>query len=207
MANDKQTFKPGKYTVSAQGHNGTFSMDVTFSADRIEAINVDQKSETAGISDVVYDRIPDAIVDGQTLNVDAVTGVEPVAVLLTALLKPSQSVLRNGKPVTSTCQRLLKIRPANWRGCDWRRWCRLAVRNRTGSRPQSGLIEKPSIGWQYHRTGAQWTLLIKNGRTTLDRARWKANNAKLTRYECRWHRCWISNFKTHSHRSKLTLQY
>jgi len=74
MANDKQTFKPGKYTVSAQGHNGTFSMDVTFSADRIEAINVDQKSETAGISDVVYDRIPDAIVDGQTLNVDAVTG-------------------------------------------------------------------------------------------------------------------------------------
>ncbi|MFC6253924.1 flavocytochrome c [Secundilactobacillus hailunensis] len=74
MANDKQTFKPGKYTVSAQGHNGTFSMSVTFSANRIEAITVDQKSETAGISDVVYDRIPDAIVDGQTLNVDVVTG-------------------------------------------------------------------------------------------------------------------------------------
>ncbi len=74
MADDKQTFKPGKYTVSAQGHNGTFPMDVTFSENRIESIEIGQKTETAGISDVVYDRIPDAIVDGQTLNVDAVTG-------------------------------------------------------------------------------------------------------------------------------------
>lgn len=74
MADEKQTFKPGKYTVSAQGHNGTFPMAVTFSENRIESIDIDQKTETAGISDVVYDRIPDAIVNGQTLNVDAVTG-------------------------------------------------------------------------------------------------------------------------------------
>lgn len=73
MANDKQ-LKPGKYSVQAQGHNGAFSMDVTLSADRVEAIDIDSKSETRGISDVVYDRIPDAIVSGQTLNVDAVTG-------------------------------------------------------------------------------------------------------------------------------------
>lgn len=74
MANDKQIFKPGKYTVTATGHNGSFPMDVTFSEDRIESIDIDAKSETRGISDVVYDRIPTAIVDGQTLNVDAVTG-------------------------------------------------------------------------------------------------------------------------------------
>ncbi|MTV82846.1 flavocytochrome c [Secundilactobacillus folii] len=74
MANEKQTFKPGKYSVKAQGHNGTFPVDVTFSQDRIESVNVPERSETAGISDVVYDRIPQAIVDGQTLNVDAVTG-------------------------------------------------------------------------------------------------------------------------------------
>lgn len=67
-------FKPGKYSVTATGHNGAFPMDVTFSADKIESIDIDAKSETRGISDVVYDRIPAAIVDGQTLNVDAVTG-------------------------------------------------------------------------------------------------------------------------------------
>lgn len=68
------TFKPGTYTVNAKGHNGTFPMSVTFSEDRIENIDIQAKSETKGISDVVYERLPHQVIAGQTLNVDAVTG-------------------------------------------------------------------------------------------------------------------------------------
>lgn len=67
-------YQEGSYDVVAQGHNGKVPMKVTFSNDRIEAIEVDRSGETEGIADVVFDRLPDEIVAGQTLNVDAISG-------------------------------------------------------------------------------------------------------------------------------------
>lgn len=67
-------FTPGDYKVSTPGHNGDLPMTVKFSQDRIEAIDIDTTGESAGIADVVFQRIPQEILDGQTLNVDAISG-------------------------------------------------------------------------------------------------------------------------------------
>ncbi len=68
------SFEPGDYEVNAIGHSGNLPMTVTFSEKRIENIMIDTKGETEGIADVVFVRIPDKILEGQTLNVDALSG-------------------------------------------------------------------------------------------------------------------------------------
>lgn len=67
-------FEPGTYHVTTVGHNGDLPMSVTLSEDRIEAIDIDSSGETGGIADVVFTRIPDEIIEEQTLNVDAISG-------------------------------------------------------------------------------------------------------------------------------------
>ncbi|GAK48470.1 fumarate reductase flavoprotein subunit [Secundilactobacillus oryzae JCM 18671] len=74
MTTNNPKFKPGTYHVDAPGHNGTFPIEVTFSEDRIESVKVDGKTETDGIGSNAYTTMPQQIVDGQTLNVDVVTG-------------------------------------------------------------------------------------------------------------------------------------
>jgi len=67
-------FNPGEYEVSTLGHGGSLPMKVTFTEDRIESIEIDREGETEGLADVVFVRIPDRIIEGQTLNVDALSG-------------------------------------------------------------------------------------------------------------------------------------
>lgn len=67
-------FEPGDYSVSAVGHNGILPMKVELSADRIESIDIDTSGESQGIADVVFKRIPSQIIEGQTLNVDILSG-------------------------------------------------------------------------------------------------------------------------------------
>ncbi|WP_225048669.1 flavocytochrome c [Lacticaseibacillus kribbianus] len=68
------TFTPGDFEVEAVGHNGALPMTVTLSKDRIEDIQIDSSGETAGIASVVFARIPKQIIEGQTLNVDILSG-------------------------------------------------------------------------------------------------------------------------------------
>lgn len=68
------SYTAGTYTASANGNNGPVTVEVTFSGTAIESVNVTNHSETAGICDVAMTRIPQAIVNGQTLVVDAVAG-------------------------------------------------------------------------------------------------------------------------------------
>ncbi|QOX65740.1 flavocytochrome c [Anoxybacterium hadale] len=68
------SFQPGEYEVKAIGHSGNLPMKVSFSEKRIERINIDTEGETEGIADVVFVRIPDKIIEGQTLNVDTLSG-------------------------------------------------------------------------------------------------------------------------------------
>lgn len=68
------SFNPGVYEVEALGHGGNLPMKVSFSEDRIESIDIDTAGETEGLADVVFVRIPDKILEGQTLNVNALSG-------------------------------------------------------------------------------------------------------------------------------------
>ncbi|MDW8682021.1 flavocytochrome c [Streptococcus suis] len=67
-------FEPGTYQVSTEGHNGKLPMEVTLSDERIEKIDIDSSGESSGIADIVFTRIPAEIVEGQTLNVDVISG-------------------------------------------------------------------------------------------------------------------------------------
>ncbi|HWQ50838.1 MAG TPA: FAD-dependent oxidoreductase, partial [Terriglobales bacterium] len=69
-----ELYKEGAYTASAQGNNAAVTVETVFSKDAIVSVTVKEHSETAGISDAPIAQIPEAIVAGQTLAVDAVTG-------------------------------------------------------------------------------------------------------------------------------------
>lgn len=67
-------YTAGSYTASANGNNGPVTVEVEFSDTAIVSVTVTDHNETAGISDTPIERIPKAIVEGQTLAVDTVSG-------------------------------------------------------------------------------------------------------------------------------------
>lgn len=67
-------FKVGVYEASAAGHNGNLTVEVTVDEFKIKEIKILEHNESAGISDPAINRIPNAIVDGQTLAVDSISG-------------------------------------------------------------------------------------------------------------------------------------
>lgn len=67
-------YEAGDYAVTTPGHNADLPMVVSFSHDKIEHIDIDTSGESQGIADVVFTRIPTQILEGQTLNVDIISG-------------------------------------------------------------------------------------------------------------------------------------
>jgi fumarate reductase flavoprotein subunit len=67
-------YEPGEYEATAPGFNGDLKVKVAFSDTQITAVEVLEHGETAGIGDAAIEKIPNAIVESQTLSVDAVTG-------------------------------------------------------------------------------------------------------------------------------------
>lgn len=67
-------YKAGTYSAQAKGNNGDVKVEVEFSEDAIVKVAVTEHQETAGLSDPAIEKIPERIVEGQTLNVDAVSG-------------------------------------------------------------------------------------------------------------------------------------
>jgi uncharacterized protein with FMN-binding domain len=63
-----------EYTASAPGNNGDVTVVVKVQGKRITQVKVVKQSETAGIADAAIARIPAAIVKGQPLAVDTVSG-------------------------------------------------------------------------------------------------------------------------------------
>lgn len=68
------TFTPGQYQGTGNGRNGSIEVEVTLSEDKIESVEILSHSESEGISDPAIAKIPAAIVEEQSLAVDAVTG-------------------------------------------------------------------------------------------------------------------------------------
>ena len=71
----KAKFEPGTYQGGAPGiHGDDVVLEVTVDKKNIKEIKIIENHETPGVSDTAFERIPKAIIDGQTLNVDTVTG-------------------------------------------------------------------------------------------------------------------------------------
>ncbi|MDY2656317.1 MAG: FMN-binding protein, partial [Candidatus Limiplasma sp.] len=67
-------FEPNVYTGVGEGMGGDVTVEVTFSENAIEEVKVVSHTETPGISDPAIEQIPSAIVEAQSLDVDAVAG-------------------------------------------------------------------------------------------------------------------------------------
>lgn len=67
-------FTAGTYACSAKGNNGDVELEVTFSDNAIDAINVTAQAETAGLGDTAIENVIAEILEKQTLAVDTVTG-------------------------------------------------------------------------------------------------------------------------------------
>ena len=67
-------FEPGVYTGVGEGMGGDVTVEVTFSETAIDEVKVVSHSETPSISDPAIEQIPAAIVEAQSLDVDAVSG-------------------------------------------------------------------------------------------------------------------------------------
>lgn len=67
-------YKAGTYNAVAQGKNGDIKVEVTFTDNAIEHVQIVEQHETTGTSDAAFERVPASIVEGQTLAIDAVSG-------------------------------------------------------------------------------------------------------------------------------------
>lgn len=68
------SYTAGTYTATADGNNGPVTVEVTVSDTAITAVKVTEQAETESIAAPAIERIPQAIVDNQSLAVDAVAG-------------------------------------------------------------------------------------------------------------------------------------
>lgn len=64
----------GTYTGTADGRNGPVTVEVAITGDAIESVSVVSHVETEGVGTLAVDAIPGAIVEAQSLGVDAVAG-------------------------------------------------------------------------------------------------------------------------------------
>lgn len=67
-------YKAGTYTGTAKGRNGDITVEVTVTEDEVTSVVVKEHQETEGIADPAIEKIPQRIVDGQSLGIDAVAG-------------------------------------------------------------------------------------------------------------------------------------
>jgi fumarate reductase flavoprotein subunit len=68
------SFNAGTYTGVGAGINGSIIVEVVFTQDAIESVTVKEHSETQGISDPAFARLPGEIVAAQSVDVDTIAG-------------------------------------------------------------------------------------------------------------------------------------
>lgn len=98
-------FTPGTYAGIAMGMNDNLFVQVTLSEDAIESITVTKHAETAGIADPALERIPQEIVDSQSLDVDTVAGA---TVTSNAIIEATRSALSEAGIDASTLQPVVR---------------------------------------------------------------------------------------------------
>lgn len=68
------TVKPGTYRGMAIGRLGPVFVEVVLEKNRIAGVKILENSETPELAEAAFKRVPAAIIEGQTLAVDTVTG-------------------------------------------------------------------------------------------------------------------------------------
>ncbi len=68
------SYTPGTYSASAKGINGDVTVTMTFDEKSITDVQIDASGETPDIGGKIVDEMRQKILDGQTCNVDGVTG-------------------------------------------------------------------------------------------------------------------------------------
>ncbi|MER2150285.1 MAG: FAD-binding protein [Candidatus Limivicinus sp.] len=74
FAEETGIYTPGTYSAVSKGKVSDVSVTMTFDANSITDVEVDVSGETAGIGSRIGDAMKEAILSGQTWDVDAVTG-------------------------------------------------------------------------------------------------------------------------------------
>lgn len=71
---EQGTYQAGTFEGRGEGKNGPIVVEVTFSPEKIEKIEVVEHHETEGLSDKSIQEIPESVVAYQSLGVDTVSG-------------------------------------------------------------------------------------------------------------------------------------
>ena len=69
-----RALKDGEYTATVDGQNGPMTVKTTITEGKIAKVEVTEHQETAGIGDLAFNAIPDAITAANNPSVDAVSG-------------------------------------------------------------------------------------------------------------------------------------
>lgn len=73
-ASTSSSFTPGTYTGVGEGRNKKLTVEVTLSSDAITDIKITDHGETPVVSDAAIEKVPQEIIDNQSLDVDVATG-------------------------------------------------------------------------------------------------------------------------------------
>lgn len=71
---DEMILESGTYRGKARGHNGIIEVEVEFSEREILDINVVKSEETGHLANLVYETIPEEMIEQQSTSVDMVSG-------------------------------------------------------------------------------------------------------------------------------------
>ncbi|MEL7646638.1 MAG: FAD-dependent oxidoreductase [Sedimentibacter sp.] len=73
-AEQEGSLKDGTYVGNGKGNNGDIKVEMKVEGGKIAAVTVLEHAETPGLSDAAIKSIPEAIVDGQSIAVDTISG-------------------------------------------------------------------------------------------------------------------------------------
>jgi len=73
-AEEKGLYVPGTYTGVSDGNHGKIEVEVTVTANEITEIKIISQSEAAGVSDIAFEKIPQKIIESQSLGIDVMSG-------------------------------------------------------------------------------------------------------------------------------------
>lgn len=103
-------YTAGTYEGEAEGRNGIIKVEVTVSADKIESAKVLEHVETAGIAEPAVEKIPERVVESQSLAVDVMAGATMtsesiIAALANALEKAGADIEKLKQPVSTNTEK------------------------------------------------------------------------------------------------------